>query len=80
MTTSLLTFSLGEARFAVPADCVVATVRAVAIAALPHAPPMVEGVVNYRGVVVPVLDIRARFGLAANPLHTDQHMIVARAG
>lgn len=79
-SVALLVFSLAEARFALRVETVVAAVRAVAIAALPSAPPMVEGVVNYRGTVVPVLDIRARFGLPARALRPDQHMIVARSG
>src|SRR5579862_1673305 len=30
---------------------------------LPHAPPFVQGVINLRGAVVPILDLRKRFGL-----------------
>jgi purine-binding chemotaxis protein CheW len=30
---------------------------------LPHAPPSVVGVADYRGAVIPVVDMRARFGL-----------------
>jgi purine-binding chemotaxis protein CheW len=30
---------------------------------LPHAPPYVQGVINLRGAVVPILDLRKRFGL-----------------
>jgi len=32
---------------------------------LPHAPPAVLGVLNLRGVVVPIIDLRLRFGLAS---------------
>jgi len=32
---------------------------------LPHSPPAVLGVLNLRGVVVPIIDLRLRFGLAA---------------
>jgi purine-binding chemotaxis protein CheW len=49
-----------------------------AIAPLPKAPPVVEGVVNVRGVLVPVLDIRQRFGLPPHPVTLEQHLIVAR--
>jgi purine-binding chemotaxis protein CheW len=32
---------------------------------LPHSPPAVLGVLNLRGVVVPIIDLRVRFGMAA---------------
>jgi len=32
---------------------------------LPHSPPAVLGVLNLRGVVVPIIDLRVRFGVAA---------------
>ena len=31
---------------------------------VPHAPPIIEGVITLRGVVIPVIDLRKRFGLA----------------
>ena len=43
-----------------------------AVTAIPHSPPWVLGVVDLRGVVVPVIDLRRRFELAAaefRPLH-----------
>jgi purine-binding chemotaxis protein CheW len=52
----------------------------VRISALPQAPTIVEGVINYRGTLVPVLDARARFGLSHTPLDPTQHFIVAQAG
>jgi purine-binding chemotaxis protein CheW len=77
---SFLLFALDASRFAVRAPCVREVVRAAAISKLPGAPPVMEGVVNYRGRVVPVLDIRARFGLPHVALHPDQHFIVAETG
>ncbi|MGD0993420.1 MAG: chemotaxis protein CheW [Gemmatimonadales bacterium] len=76
----LLVFALGEHRFAVDASSVIEVVRVVASAALPGAPAIVEGVINVRGTLVPVLDVRTRFALAPRPVDPDQHLIVARAG
>ncbi|MEA3246158.1 MAG: chemotaxis protein CheW [Gemmatimonadota bacterium] len=75
----LLRFRLGAARFALAAQDVREVVRAVAIAPLPAAPPVVEGVINHRGTIAAVLDIRRRFSLASVPLRADQHFIVATA-
>lgn len=77
---TLLTFTLGGRLFALPGACVLEIVPAVAIQRLPLAPPIVEGVVNVRGAIVTVLDIRARFGIPPSDLHQDQHFIIAQAG
>lgn len=79
-THQLLTFEVGVSRFALPAGLVREVVRAVAIAALPKAPPIVEGVINFRGTLVPVLDVRQRFSIAPAPLAPEQHLIIAQAG
>lgn len=77
---AILVFALGEAKFGLLAQIVREITRATALTALPKAPVIMEGVVNFRGTVVPVLDIRQRFRLPSVPLHPDQHFIVAQAG
>ena len=77
---ALLVFGLDQARFAVRGACVREIVRSVAVTPLPDAPDVVEGVVNYRGRLAPVLDIRARFGLPERLLDPTQHLILADAG
>jgi len=79
-SASLLIFMLGPLRLALHVEVVREVVRAVAIAVLPRAPAIVEGVINVRGAIVPVLDIRSRFRLAPESLHPDQHLIIAWAG
>jgi len=75
---ALLTFALGPHRFGLPLDRVVEVTRAVAVAELPGAPPIVDGAVNYRGRIVPVLDVATRFGLDSPPLAPDQHFVFAQ--
>jgi purine-binding chemotaxis protein CheW len=77
---SLVVFALGDARFALASEDVQEIAAAVAIAPLPNAPAIVEGVINVRGAIVPVLDLRRRFGLDGRALTPDQHLLVARAG
>lgn len=76
----LLTFAVENNRLALMARDVQEVVRAVATAPLPGAPEPVVGVINVRGTLVPVLDIRARFGWTTTPLALEQHFILARAG
>jgi purine-binding chemotaxis protein CheW len=78
--SSLVVFELGSSSYGLAAGGVQEMVRAVAVARLPAAPEIVEGVINVRGTIVPVLDVRRRFGLPARPLAPDQTFIVARAG
>jgi len=76
----LLVFALDEHRFGLPAEAVIEVVRVVAWSPLPGAPEITEGVANVRGTLVPVLDVRTRFGFPAADVDPDQHLIVARAG
>jgi purine-binding chemotaxis protein CheW len=73
-----LIFEVGGRRFGLPAAEVQEIVRAVAVVLLPGAPVGVEGVINVRGRVVPVLDLRQRFGLPAKPLEHTDHLVIAR--
>jgi len=43
---------------------------------LPHAPEFVQGVTNLRGKVLPVIDLRKRFGLAAHQMDKNNRIIV----
>ena len=76
----LLTVRLADGRFAFRATDVREIVRAVAIAPLPAAGAIVEGAINVRGQVVPVLDLRARFGLPAEPLAIHHQLVIASSG
>jgi purine-binding chemotaxis protein CheW len=76
----VLIFELGGQRYGLPSAVVRELVRAVTIVSLPKAPAIVEGVIDVRGSVIPVLDIRERFGLPPKPLEHTDHFVVARAG
>ena len=55
----VVVFEIGGLLYALPAASVRELVRAVAIVPPPRAPAIVEGIINLRGKVVPVLDVRA---------------------
>ncbi|HEY0971117.1 MAG TPA: chemotaxis protein CheW [Gemmatimonadales bacterium] len=79
MPHHLLLFSIDDLRFALPVSAVRETVRAVAITPLAGAPGVVEGVIDVRGTVTPVLDMRARFRLPPRPVRPSDHMVLAEA-
>jgi purine-binding chemotaxis protein CheW len=63
----LCTFRIGGEDYAVDVMRVREIITPLPITPVPRAPPFVEGVIRLRGEVVPVLDVRRRFGLAAGP-------------
>mgnify|MGYP001586789213 FL=1 len=75
-----LVFRLDRSRYALPLWDVVEVLPAVALTTLPMAPAIVEGVIDVRGRLVPVLDIRARFRLPARQMDLADHLVLARAG
>lgn len=75
-----LLFELAGSRMALVAGLVSEVVRAVEIEPLPQAPPVVSGVINVRGSLTPVIDLRRRLGLPAKTLSPDDHFIVASCG
>ena len=76
----VLLFTLEGQRYALPSGDVRELVRAVRLTPLPRAPDIVEGLVNLRGELLPVLDMRRRFRLPARPLSAMDHLVVAQAG
>jgi purine-binding chemotaxis protein CheW len=73
----VLTFELGGQRCALISSEVLEVQRVVAMARLPRCPEIVEGVIDLRGKLVPVLDIRSRLGLPPRPLALSDHLVVA---
>jgi purine-binding chemotaxis protein CheW len=61
---NLVGFTLDGVRYAVEIMQVREIIRPLPVVPIPHPPPAVLGVADHRGEVVPVLDVRARFGLA----------------
>ena len=76
----VLVFEIGGQQHAFPAAAIKELVPMVAFAPLAERPTFIEGIVNYRGTIVPLLDFRGRLGLPARPALPSDHLIVAWAG
>jgi purine-binding chemotaxis protein CheW len=73
----VVVFRLGKEEFGVPIENVQEIVRLPdEMTHVPKAPPTVEGVINLRGAVLPVIDLRRRLGLAAVERSDRQRIIV----
>lgn len=72
----LVTFSIGDEEFGVEILKVQEIIRMLEITKVPKAPPFVEGVINLRGKVIPILDLRKRFGLSSRSHDKNTRIIV----
>lgn len=72
----LVTFSIGEEEFGVNILKVQEIIRTMEITKVPRAPAFVEGVINLRGKVIPIIDLRRRFGLTSKQEDKDTRIIV----
>lgn len=70
-----LTFRVGAAEYALPVLMVTEIVRLPTWHPLPDVPPHICGVVNLRSRVVPIMDLRMRFGLGAHKA-TERTVVV----
>jgi purine-binding chemotaxis protein CheW len=71
-------FSLDNGRYALPLSRTLRIVRAVQITPLPAAPANVLGALNVAGEVLPVFNVRRRFGLPDRALGPADHLLIAR--
>lgn len=60
-----LTFALAQERYSVPVLKVREIMRLCPVTPVPRMPAYIKGVINLRGKIVPVVDLRERFGLGA---------------
>ncbi len=72
----LVSFKIGEEEFGVDILKVQEINRVVQITQLPNAPDFIEGVMNLRGRVVPIVNLRKRFGLPAKEYDKNTRIIV----
>lgn len=72
----LVTFGLGDEEFGVDILAVREINRMMELTRVPQSPPEVEGVINLRGKIIPVLDLRKRFGLVGREQNEQSRIIV----
>ncbi|HEX6878806.1 MAG TPA: chemotaxis protein CheW, partial [Terriglobales bacterium] len=73
-------FRVGAETFGVPIQSVHEIVRMMDITAVPDAPVYIEGVINLRGKIIPVVDLRKRFGEKEIKSNKKNRILVAEIG
>ena len=79
METQIVVFALGDERYGLEIAAVYEIIRPQPITAVPQAPPSVEGVINLRGRIIPVVDLRDRFGMTEGDLTKASRIVVCEA-
>ena len=76
----LVTFGLGQECYGVPIESVQEIIRAGGITRVPGAPRHVRGVINLRGRIIPVVDLRKRLGFPELESSEEQRVMVVELG
>ncbi|MEO5333765.1 MAG: chemotaxis protein CheW [Magnetococcus sp. YQC-5] len=75
--TQLVVFQLAGEEYGVPIEAVQEIIRIPdVLARIPKAPDLIEGMVNLRGLLLPVVDLRTRLGMARVPRNDRQRIMV----
>jgi purine-binding chemotaxis protein CheW len=76
MENQIVIFELSTEYFGVDIAAVQSIIKVQPITKLPHTPEFVEGVTNLRGKVMPIIDLRKRFGVVSREADTNSRIIV----
>lgn len=76
----LVTFRIGEEEFGVDILAVQEIIRLMQITMVPRAPAFIEGVINLRGKVIPVINMRTRFSLPSVTHDSNTRIVVMEFG
>ncbi|WP_239617003.1 chemotaxis protein CheW [Cohnella mopanensis] len=75
----VIVFTLAQEEYGIEVDKVRTIERMVPITRVPKTPAFVKGVINLRGIVIPVIDLRGRFGLAETEYTDNSRIIIVAA-
>lgn len=78
--TQLVVFMMNEEEFACDINNVREVVKMLKVTPLPSSKEFIEGVINMRGEVIPVIDLRKRFGLGEGERNEANRIIITEMG
>ncbi|MCI2255454.1 chemotaxis protein CheW [Domibacillus sp. PGB-M46] len=79
-TVKVIAFQLVDKEYALPVHQVYSIEKLMHITRVPGTVPFVKGVINLRGVVTPIIDLRSRFGLSDKQYDESTRIIIASFG
>jgi purine-binding chemotaxis protein CheW len=72
----VIVFQLMDMEYAISVDIVQSIEKVLSITRVPKTPAYVKGVINLRGIVTPIVDLRERFGLASKEVDDSSRIII----
>ena len=79
-TVQVVSFRLGTEEYGVDIAQVQEIIRLVEITHVPRAPRFMEGVINLRGQLIPIIDLRTRFGMRRIDATKSTRIVVTEIG
>src|SRR5579872_5455261 len=76
----VVSFRLGNEEYGVDISQVQEIIRMVEITHVPRAPRFMEGVINLRGQLIPIIDLRTRFGMPRTDHTKSKRIVVTEIG
>lgn len=76
----LVSFTIGQEEFGLDIQSIQEINRMVEVTHVPNAPDFVSGVINLRGKVIPIIDLRKRFGFPSKESDKNTRIIVVELG
>ena len=77
MELQCVVFELETESYGVDITAIESIIKMQEITKLPHAPAFMEGITNLRGAIVPVLDLRKRFGMDKREPTRETRIVIA---
>ncbi len=71
MAVQVVVFTLGQEEYAMPIEVVREITRLEEVRTIPKAPSYVKGLINIRGMAIPLVDLHVRFGIDPTKLTTE---------
>ncbi len=70
-------FNIKDVRYGIRIDFVIEVIKLMEITPLPKTPEFIKGVINLRGKVIPIIDLRERFGYEKVELTDESRIIIS---
>jgi purine-binding chemotaxis protein CheW len=71
----LILFRMGDEYYGLPISLVKEIIKPLPITRFPKSPPYVEGVIDLRGRILPIINLRSMFGLQPLPITEDSRFV-----
>jgi len=76
----LVVFIIDDQLYALPLKAVLRVIHIVEIKKLPKAPEIIKGIINVAGQIIPVVDVRKRFGVVTPEIDPNDQLVIADTG